>query len=125
MTYLNRFLIEDETEYKCYGVYKGYSTDFHLKRIMNNILNMRSKKSESKILHVLESAEFEADLVLHSMSSNFNSRINLMLTRFGSERIECVQKMSTNNSIKKDMAEKKTVWIELSFIFSYPVRKRW
>ena len=103
MTYLNRFLVEEETQFECDGIYEEdsstYSTDVHLRRVMNRMSN---KLSDSITVHILEAAEFDERQVFTNRAAyKLHPNLKLTVTRLGSERIECVER----NEYKKFIRE--------------------
>ena len=94
MSYLNRFVIEEESQFECRGVF-GFDDSLWFMRDVTRKINLKSGDKQSKF-HVFISADFspmtslqwiEFDDLVNELGST-----NLMITRIGSERLECVQK---------------------------------
>ena len=91
-TYLNRFLIEEENQSECYGVFGENFVRFpyHFKKTMEKMVN---DQSDSILSHFIIAAELQKSQ-LHCLSHIFKSipNLNLMITRVESQRLTCVQK---------------------------------
>ena len=116
MNYLNRFLIEEESQFECDGVFGLDGTASFIYDVMRKI----NPKSE---LHVVISADIfsiipydimELENLIYKLKST-----NLMITRIGSERLECVQK----EEYEKFYGEKGTIQYDPYDIFHYIVRQ--
>ena len=101
--YLNRFLIEEETQFECAGVvelrgFKGFEVSQYLKQNFKSHFDRFSNKSNSdSIGHLILSGEF---LSRYSPNDFYDlwdfmqmfEDISHMTTRIGSQRLECVKK---------------------------------
>ena len=96
MSYLNRFIIEEDTQFECVGIVEWKSNALnvvqesflkYLERKFHQILN---ESNSDFIGHLILSNEFEFSYFEHSIPQVPD--VPLMLTRVGSERLECVQK---------------------------------
>ena len=89
---MNRFLIEEENQSECYGVFGENFVRFpyHFKKTMEKMVN---DQSDSILSHFIIAAELQKSQ-LHCLSHIFKSipNLNLMITRVESQRLTCVQK---------------------------------
>ena len=94
MSYLNRFLIEEDTQFECVGVaefrrYKVSEVSQYLKKTFESHFDQFSNKSNSDFIgHFILSGE---SLFSSGLMQVFED-ISHMITQVGSERLECVQK---------------------------------
>lgn len=100
MSYLNRLLIDEETQHECSGVFEDYylslspSMKQNLKKQLKRIPYVNL---ESTLVHVISAAR-PWNIAWDNVSLNhisqlrnlFESHFNLVITRLWSERIECV-----------------------------------
>ena len=98
MSFLNRFLIEEDIQFECAGVVEHKrDMDTNMKRNIERDLmkNLERISSESNSIGHLV---FSTDLEYSSTYSIFENIKNLtmMMTRINSERLECVQKEQYN-----------------------------
>lgn len=104
MSYLNRFLIEEEAQLECHGIFEenkaSISSDFHLRRIMKRF---PYKQPDRIVLHIFEAADFQhkGRVLTVRTAYKLHPNVKLMITRLGSERIERIQQ----NEYKKFIRE--------------------
>ena len=103
MSYVNRFLIEEDTQFECAGivelrVFEGFEVWQYLRNSFQSHLDRFSNKSNSDfICHFILSGDFfwgETTGFLglwDFMNVNFED-MSYLITHIGSERLECVQK---------------------------------
>ena len=89
---MNRFLIEEENQSECYGVYEENFVRFpdHFKK---TVKKMAIDQSDSTLSHFIIAAELQKSQ-LHCLRRIFETvpNLNLMITRVESQRLKCVQK---------------------------------
>ena len=91
MSYVNRFLVEEESQFECDGVFELNGIASFMRDVRK--INLISSDTQSK-LHVVISADLDP-IYRYQIISRFQSYIkstNLMITRIWSERLECVPK---------------------------------
>lgn len=84
---MNRFLIEEETEFECYGVFKmidEFATKSHHFHLMEKI----AEESTRAILHILEADDYKSTKTFIP-SVRINPFRRYMITRIGCERRAC------------------------------------
>ena len=100
MSYLNRFLIDEDLQFECAEVldYENNKT-YPIRQSLEKSLERVSNKSNSDLFfHLVLSNDFKYSTTCTSFLQNvINSIIQgqnftFMITRIGSERLECVQK---------------------------------
>ena len=100
MSYLNRLIIEEATEFECYGVLNGIVSAAGQASYSNYILEQISNlESRTTVVHLIFSADFSLELkswningLIEYIISLFKSSTQIMISRIGSERLECIQK---------------------------------
>ena len=115
MSYVNRFLVEEESQFECDGVFE-LDGNASFRRNVRKI-NLKSGDAQSK-LHVVISADLESIIPYLIPIGRFKST-NLMITRIWSERLECVQK----EEYEKFYEEKGTIQYDPIDKFHYIVRQ--
>jgi len=79
MSYLNRFVIDEESQFECDGVFR-----------LDDSSTQDILRDES---HIVIAADFVTATNWQILRTTMKPRsINLMITCLGSERLECVQK---------------------------------
>lgn len=95
MSYLNRFIIEEDTQFECAGVveYKFGSSWEDIMQYLEKNFNRLSNKSNSDFIShvVLSDVYFSIKFLSDSIRETFLEILNV-ITRIESQRIECVQK---------------------------------
>ena len=114
MSYVNRFLVEEESQFECDGVFEF---DAIVSVLRDIIMNKESK------LHVVISADFfpiisYQIIELKNLINDLKPK-NLMITHIVSERLECVQK----EEYEKFYEENGTIQYDPNDIFHYIVRQ--
>ena len=115
MSYVNRFLVEEESQFECDGVFE-LDGNASFRRNVRKI-NLKSGDAQSK-LHVVISADLESIIPYLIPIGRFKST-NLMITRIWSERLECVQK----EEYEKFYREKGQIQYDPKDTFQYIVRQ--
>ena len=119
MSYVNRFVVEEESQFECDGVFELDGIASFMRDVRK--INPKSGDTKSK-LHVVISADFfpiayriiELENLIYELKPT-----NLMITRIESERLECVQK----EEYEKFYDEKGTIQYDPNDIFHYIVRQ--
>ena len=97
MSYLNRFLIEEDTQFECAGVaefreFDKFKVSQYLKKSFESHFDRFSNKSNSDfICHFIQSGDVFLGDTARFYWKIFEG-ISYMATHIGSERLECVQK---------------------------------
>ena len=99
MSYLNRFLIEEDTQSECNGIFECTNARELKNSITNLETNFQRISNESKsdfYGHLVLSGDFcfngDFSLKYSCLRVPYLHGFPLMITRVGSERLECVQK---------------------------------
>ena len=97
MSYLNRFIIEEDIQFECNGV-MGLLMEFsedQFKRFYGKHLEILDK-SKKTIVHLIIAADFGLALTRHNMLTKFLLQLpedkEIIISRVGSQRLECIQK---------------------------------
>ena len=102
MSYLNRFIIEENMQFECYGVLDPVSIiPAETSNYIIHLLNCHLRRIDEAIVHVIISDDFglksHNKVALRRFGQFLKSlwRVwskEIMITRIGSQRLECVQK---------------------------------
>ena len=101
MSYLNRMLIEEDSQFECDGVYDSQDSQIGQKRTLNMISEQQPDSSAFHIIVAAEPLSFKTFFMtwwinLGLNESDFNGfnvvrNLNVMITLLESERLKCVQ----------------------------------
>ena len=100
MRFLNRFLIEEDIQFECAGVveHEGYMERNMERNLVKSLERVSNESNSDFICHFVLSHDF----IYFTANSFWNNLKNLtMITRIGSERLQCVQKEQYQNLYKE------------------------